>query len=277
MRLRTARPASWVGFVSAIMALWLAGCTVPPPPEPGGTDPGGPGPYAYAQAPVGWGFGFAGGTVYYPTDADLGVRGGVAVAPGFTESQSAISWYGPRLASHGFIVITIDTNSVFDQPASRGDQLLAALDYLTTKSTVAARVDKDRLAVMGHSMGGGGTLEAARKKHALRAAIPLAAFSTTTDWSTNVTPTLVVACQNDQTAPVADYSLKFYNSITSEKAFLEIAGGDHSCPNSINTTISTSVVSWLKHFVDGDTSDDSHLCPAPTGSAISSSLGTCPY
>jgi hypothetical protein len=44
---------------------------------------------------------FLAGTIYYPVDAP-GAIGGVAVAPGFTEEQRHISWWGPRLASHGY-------------------------------------------------------------------------------------------------------------------------------------------------------------------------------
>lgn len=277
------RSVALIGVAVSAMAVVLASCVIPPPPppqtppgQPG--DPSGQGPHAVSQATVGSGFGFGGGTIYYPTDTTLGLRGGVAVVPGFIEGQSAVSWYGPRLASHGFITITIDANSNFDQPAARGDQLLAALTYLTTRSTVASRVDPNRLAVMGHSMGGGGALAAAGKNHSIRAAIPLAGWHTKTDWSSNTSPTLVVACESDTVAPAASHSMPFYNSLTTEKAFLEIAGGSHSCTNSSNSTISKSVVSWLTHFVDGDGRYDNHLCPVPApGGAISRYLATCPY
>ena len=56
--------------------------------------------------------------------------------------------------------MTIDTLNVFNQPDERADQLQAALDYLVNRSTVANRIDRNRLAVMGHSMGGGGSIEA---------------------------------------------------------------------------------------------------------------------
>ena len=91
-----------------------------------------------------------------------GTFGAVAISPGFTATQSSIAWLGPRLASQGFVVITIDTNSVFDQPASRGTQLLAALDYLTQQQ-LGPHPHRRRPGWRspGHSMGGGGTLEAA--------------------------------------------------------------------------------------------------------------------
>ena len=147
--------------------------------------------------------GFGGGTIYYPTDQSQGTFGAVVVAPGYTARQSSIAWLGPRLASQGFVVFTIDTTTVYDQPASRGDQLLAAVDYLTQRSTVAGRVDAGRVAVMGHSMGGGGTLEAVKDRPSLKAAIPLTPWNADKTWPEVTTPTLVIGAENDTIAPVA--------------------------------------------------------------------------
>src|SRR5262249_61728192 len=102
---------------------------------------------------------FGGGTIYFPTDTSQGTFAALVIAPGFTERQSAISWLGPRLASFGFVIFTIDTNSTSDNPTTRSTEMLAALDFLTSSSSgVASRVDASRLGVSGHSMGGGRTL-----------------------------------------------------------------------------------------------------------------------
>lgn len=223
--------------------------------------------------------GFGGGTIYYPTTTADGTFGAVAICPGYTARQSSIAWLGPRLASQGFVVFTIDTTTVYDQPASRGDQLLAALDYLTTSSSVRTRVDVSRLAVMGHSMGGGGTLEAAKDRTSLRAAIPLTAWNLDKTWPEVVTPTLVVGAENDTIAPVSTHSIPFYTSLTSarEKAYLELANASHLAPNTSNTTIAMYSISWLKRFVDEDTRYDQFLCPGPgVGSAVSGWRTTCP-
>lgn len=224
--------------------------------------------------------GFGGGTIYYPTSTAQGTFGAVAVSPGYTASQSSISWLGPRIASQGFVVFTIDTRSVYDQPASRGDQLLAALDYLTTRSSVRTRIDSSRLSVMGHSMGGGGTLEAAADRPALQAAIPLTGWDTRKSFSTNRVPTLVVGAENDTVAPVASHSIPFYTSLSStyEKAYVELNGASHFAPNSPNTTIAKFSISWLKRFVDDDTRYEQFICGsgAGSGSAISDYRTTCP-
>ena len=222
---------------------------------------------------------FGGGTIYYPTSIDAGTFGAIAISPGFTASQSSIAWLGPRLASQGFVVITIDTRSILDYPESRGTQLLGALDYLTNTSSVATRIDRTRLGVMGHSMGGGGSLEAADDRPALQAAIPLTGWDTRKSFSTVRVPTLVVGAQNDTTAPVASHSIPFYTSLPTspDKAYLELAGASHSAPTSSNTTIAKYSISWLKRFIDNDTRYDQFLCPGPTSvSPVSDYRNTCP-
>ncbi|MGB3437797.1 MAG: alpha/beta hydrolase [Actinophytocola sp.] len=223
--------------------------------------------------------GFGGGTIYYPTSTAEGTFGAVAISPGFTASQSSISWLGPRLASQGFVVITIDTNSIYDQPASRGDQLRAALSYLTGSSTVRSRIDASRLAVAGHSMGGGGSLEAAQDQPSLQAAIPLAPWNTQKSWSSLRVPTFIIGGESDTVAPVSSHSEPFYNSIpaSAEKAYMELSNASHFFPNTSNTTVAKYMISWLKRFVDNDTRFDQFLCPAPNDSPIEEYRNTCPH
>ncbi|MEV0614056.1 alpha/beta hydrolase [Nonomuraea sp. NPDC050404] len=224
--------------------------------------------------------GFGGGTIYYPTDTSQGTFGAIAISPGYTARWSSLSWLGPRIASHGFVVIGIETNSVYDQPASRGRQLLAALDYLVEDSTTAvrSRIDGSRLAVAGHSMGGGGTLEAANDRPSLQAAVPLAPWNLTKSWSGVRVPTMIIGGENDSVASVTTHSEPFYNSIpsSSEKAYLELNGASHFFPQTTNTTMAKSMVSWLKRYVDDDTRYERFLCPPPSGSSIQEYRHTCP-
>jgi len=223
---------------------------------------------------------FGGGTIYYPTDTSAGTFGAVAISPGFTASQSSIAWLGPRLASQGFVVITIDTRSTLDQPDSRGTQLLGALDYLTTRSSVRTRIDATRLGVMGHSMGGGGSLAAARTRPALQAAVPLTPWHGTKRWSTVRVPTMIIGAENDTVAPVSSHSEPFYTSMGAapEKAYLELNNASHSAPTQGGSvTVAKYSLSWLKRFIDNDTRYDQFLCPAPSGSAIQEYRATCPH
>ncbi|GIJ76196.1 Alpha/beta hydrolase family protein [Micromonospora phaseoli] len=223
--------------------------------------------------------GFGGGVIYYPTTTSEGTFGAVAISPGYTASWSSMDWLGPRIASHGFVVIGIDTNSRLDQPASRGRQLLAALDYLTERSSVRGRVDAGRLAVAGHSMGGGGSLEAAASRPSLQAAVPLAPWNLSKNWSSLRVPTLIIGGESDSVAPVSSHSVPFYNSIpaSAEKAYLELNNASHFFPNTVNTPTGKQMVAWLKRFVDDDTRYEQFLCPGPSGLAVEEYRNTCPH
>ncbi|CAL9381932.1 Poly(ethylene terephthalate) hydrolase [Streptomyces sp. enrichment culture] len=224
--------------------------------------------------------GFGGGTIYYPTTTSDGTFGAVAVSPGYTADQSSMAWYGPRLASQGFVVFTIDTNTRYDQPGSRGDQLLAALDYLTQRSSVRGRIDSGRLAVMGHSMGGGGSLEAAKDRPSLKAAIPLTPWNLDKTWSEITVPTFIVGADGDSIASVRSHAEPFYESLPSstDRAYMELNNATHFTPNTSNTEIAKYSISWLKRFVDNDTRYEQFLCPLPRPSlAIEEFRGNCPH
>ncbi|GAA2675279.1 lipase [Actinoplanes palleronii] len=240
------------------------------------------GPFATAQTTVSRisVTGFGGGDIYYPTSTVGGTFGAVAIAPGFTALRSSMAWLAPRIASQGFVVFNIDTLTTSDQPATRGTELLAALDYLTTRSTVRTRIDTTRLAVMGHSMGGGGTLEAAKSRPSLQAAIPLTPWDLTKSFAGLTVPTMIIGAQADTVAPVAQHAKPFFSSLPSglDRAYLELAGASHFAPNTANTTIASNSIAWLKRFVDDDTRYDQFLCPGPSVSTTISQFTTnCPH
>jgi dienelactone hydrolase len=223
--------------------------------------------------------GFGGGTIYFPTDTSQGTFAGLVIAPGFTETQSAISWLGPRLASFGFVIFTINTNSTSDQPSTRAREMLAALDYLTNTSTAKSRVDASRLGVSGHSMGGGGTLEASVSRPSLKAAVPMDPWDQTKNFSTDTVPTLIIAAQNDNIAPVAQHAKPFYNSIPTsvQKMYVELAGAGHNVTNSANVTQAQFEVAFLKRFLDNDTRYTQFLCGISQPSTVSTFMNTCPF
>ena len=226
--------------------------------------------------------GFGSANITYPTSTADGTFGGIAIAPGFTADESTVAWLRPRLASQGFVVITINTQSRFDQPPARGDQLLAALDYLRNTSAARTRVDGTRLAVMGHSMGGGGTLEAAKDRPSLKATIGLAPYNTDKSWPEIQTPSMEIGAQNDTVAPPSQHAIPFYNSMppTLSKYYLELAGASHTTPTMPNTPIAAESISWMKRFVDNDTRYSQFLCPSPSGApagSISKYMNTCPF
>jgi alpha-beta hydrolase superfamily lysophospholipase len=125
-------------------------------------------------------------------------------------------------------------------------------------SPLEGKVDS-RFAIMGHSMGGGGTLIAADSHSGeLRAAIPLTPWSSSPTSFPGVTvPTLFIAGQLDNIAGVAQHAWPFYQSITNShpRTYVEFAGADHFVANNpnLNGTVARYALSWLKVHVNGDT------------------------
>jgi dienelactone hydrolase len=221
------------------------------------------GSFATAQVNVPAGNGFNGGTIYYPTDTSQGTWGGVAIVPGYTAKfANEEAWMGPWLASFGFVVIGIETNSTNDWDTARGTQLLAALDYLTQKSTVRSRVDASRLAVIGHSMGGGGAMSAATQRPSLKAAIGLAPFFPSGNLARIAVPTLIQGGQND-TVVTPSYLDGLYPTLPAATpgAFVQYSGADHLFWTRSNNIELRTQIPWLKIFVDNDTRYTQFMCP----------------
>jgi dienelactone hydrolase len=206
---------------------------------------------------------FGAATIYHPVDAPEPV-GGVAIAPGFTERQSHIEWWGPRLASHGYAVLILDTNDPRDRPDARADALMAAVGILRGEngrpgSPLRGRVDVGKMAVMGHSMGGGGTLIAA-SEHSddLQAAIPFTPWEPEADLSGIRVPTLVIAGSDDSIAGVEEHAWRHYNLIpaSTTKVYMEVDGGDHFIADTNRgtdlATMGRYAIAWLKLYLDDD-------------------------
>ncbi|MFF9523769.1 dienelactone hydrolase family protein [Streptomyces achromogenes] len=237
------------------------------------------GTFATAQLSVPPGNGFNGGTIYYPTDTGLGTWGAVAIVPGYTARfADEEAWMGHWLASFGFVVIGVETNSRTDYDTARGAQLLAALDYLTQKSPVRDRVDPARLSVVGHSMGGGGALVAAERRPSLKAAVGLAPFKPSGSPTADRVPTMIMGGTADTTVtPSYLDGLAAALPATTESAYLQLTGANHLFATRPNTLEMRILIPWLKTFVDQDSRYTPFLCPAladPSG--VSKYRATCP-
>jgi len=214
------------------------------------------GPFALTTQIVPSGSGFGGGTVFVPTDP--GTYAVVAFCPGFTAARSSVTTLSSRLASFGFVVIAIDTNSGLDFPGSRGTQLLAALNRVVglTTGPAAGKADGSRRVVAGWSMGGGGTLHASRTNPSLKAGTGFAPFAFDVTFTTPV-PQLLLGAQNDNTAPNNLHAIPFFFGlpIPTPKFFASMTGAAHNFP-----TLATPVqpaskfqIAWVKRFADNDT------------------------
>jgi dienelactone hydrolase len=223
---------------------------------------------------------YASPTVYYPTDCP-GPWPGVVVVPGFTELQLSVNQWGTFLASHGFVVMCIDTAAagILNPgvlPPSRASGLIEGVATLTKEneragSPVAGNVDGSRMAVIGHSMGGGGALLAADGHPELKAAIGLCPWNPGISYPNTTVPTLVFAGTVDPLVPPLE-AYPEYQSIPANtpKVYAEFNLAGHWVANTPLGGAPTDVVvarlglSWLKVHVAGDARYQEFLATDPT-------------
>ncbi|WP_119580000.1 discoidin domain-containing protein [Streptomyces europaeiscabiei] len=209
--------------------------------------------------------GFGSGTVTYPTDS--GSYPGVVLMPGYQGTQQNLQWLAPRLASWGFVVINVGTNTLTDDPESRGRQITAAGTQLlalgnATGNPISGKVN-GTLGAVGHSMGGGGVMAALRDDSRFRAGVPTAPYLPNTDFSAVTEPTFFLTCQSDPVAHGNTYALPWYNSMSqAEKLYIEVPG-DHLCPMTGSGNKAKQgkwIVSFLSHWLRADTRFSPFLC-----------------
>lgn len=198
-------------------------------------------------------------TLHVPVGAEPPFAG-VVIVPGFVSPESSIRAWGPFLASHGIVTLTIGTNSGGDSPAVRSRALLDGIETLKAEnaragSPLESNMALDRFGVMGWSMGGGGTLIAANANPDLRAAVSLAAWSPGERFTENAVPTLLLAGSADPLA--GGQSQGFFESMpeSTPHMLFEVAGGPHDIandPESADGEIGRYGLSWLKVFLEGD-------------------------
>lgn len=208
--------------------------------------------------------GYGGGTVYYPKATANETFGVVAMMPGFLAFQAVYAKLVQKIASHGFIVASLDSVGRADFPESRATQLAAGLAHVAElarggRVPYASVADPSRRAVMGNSMGGGAALSAMVVDPTLKAAVALQPWHTIKNFSGVKTPTLIVACQTDGIAPNKAHADLFYASLPGKlpRAEIEVKDTGHLCATFLTSetnlnTMGKSTVAWLKRFLDGD-------------------------
>lgn len=225
------------------------------------------GPFDVDSFQVDGGREFGGGTVFFPTDAQPPFAAFV-MCPGFTARQSSIREWGPFFASHGIVLMTIDTNSTSDPVAARDDQLLAALDELRSEnarraSPLAGALDLSRLGVSGWSMGGGGAWLAGQSTPSLRSVVSLAGHHATAGGASAVArnlrvPTLMLAGSADPAfLGGGDQSQDVFEIMDDDvpKMLYEVQGAGHfvwGTPRTNGGAVGRYVLSWQKVFLEGD-------------------------
>ena len=209
-----------------------------------------------------------GATVYYPSNARPPFSG-VVFTPPYTGTQSMFAAWGPFFASHGIVMVTMDTSTTLDtvdQRASQQKQVLDALKKENTRSASAlyGKLNTARLGAVGWSMGGGATWINSAEYAGLKSAMSLAGHNLTAvdidsrGGNTRI-PILILNGAMDATyLGGLGQSDGVYANIPSgiPKVFYEVASAGHfawGSPTSANRAVAGIALAFHKTFLDGDT------------------------
>jgi pimeloyl-ACP methyl ester carboxylesterase len=223
-------------------------------------------------------------TVYYPGCGTRGPFPVIAMSPGWQEGKDIFEHWGTFLASHGFVAAAYTPNDLNDLPTVRATSLGALLDSVKTENTrngspLKGKLDTSKLVVMGHSMGGGGTIVAASQIPSLKAVIALCPWLPAPIPDDKV-PTLIFGADNDPLAPLhtpepsgpPTNGLLIYNTITPSKTLVQFSGtgfGQHFVANDpllenhtlfpASPSSARIALAWLRIFVNGDKRYEQYL------------------
>ena len=213
---------------------------------------------------------YFGSTIFYPKNTNH-LLPSIIIIPGYANPEASMQAWGPFLASHGIVTMTIGTNNIFQYPNARKDALLDALISIKQENSRAAsplynKLDVNKLALAGWSMGGGGAQLAAVEDSSLKAIVALCPWldPNTTNSSTvnhNI-PIIFVSSELDAIAPPSSHADMQYQLTPSstKKLIYEINNAGHTAANNpLNSQgdVGRMVLSWLKNYLE----DDSCYCP----------------
>lgn len=242
-----------------------------------------PGPYLTSSINESLGIrdgqGYDGATIYYPTNSNTVLLSSIVIVPGFMNTQFTIQNWGPFLASHGIITMTIGTNLLTDDHIQRRDALIDAIISLKNEnnrlaSPLFGKIDTNSIAVGGFSKGGGGAQLVPSINNDIKAIIALYPWlenPTFSDLNHSI-PLMIVSGQLDLIAPPAIHANIHYSLTpnSTSKLKYEIAFASHdaiSGPYAGGGEVGERVLSWLKTFL----LEDSCYCPITVTDAVSAS------
>jgi len=207
--------------------------------------------------------GYLEATVYYPVNGTPPYPS-IAIVPGFNAGPGAVRAWGPYYASHGIVAMVIGTNNRNEFPDSRANALIDALETLRQENTrssspLEGKIDTNKFAVSGHSMGGGGAQRSAVLGTNIKAVVALNPWLPTFNRPSldHSIPVLILSGQNDNTANPSQHANIHYNRTPNEttKLIYEVRNGNHSSaigPERSQGIMGALALLWLRLQFDSD-------------------------
>ena len=210
----------------------------------------------------------------------------ILVEPGFFSQSTDLEDVEKRYASHGFLVVGVNNTSHYDTITTSLDSykmaLLQTVRYIIESSKdnthfLFGLADTTAIGISGHSMGGGGAIQACDSigkvnGQSIRAAVFMNPYGKCDGQHIQV-PSLLLASENDMAvspfmpmgASTPENIYFSYQSIpgSTVKSFGILKGMDHNAVVDENPLLATSgnasmflptMVSWFKVFLAGDLS-----------------------
>ncbi|MCK7598593.1 hypothetical protein M0G74_15040 [Microbulbifer sp. CAU 1566] len=209
-----------------------------------------------------------GATVYYPTDA-APPYSLLVFTPPYTGTQIMYRDWGPFFASHGIVLVTMDSRTIYDSVDSRADQQQDVLDAMKDENTrygspLRGKLDTSRFGATGWSMGGGATWITSAEYSGLKTAMSFAGHNLTavdSDSSGRNTriPTILFNGSLDTTyLGGLGQSDGVYRNIPNgvPKLFYEASNAGHFVwggPEDANRYVGQLALAFQKTYLDGDT------------------------
>ncbi|MFT4903329.1 MAG: dienelactone hydrolase, partial [Thalassomonas sp.] len=231
---------------------------------------------------------YYGSTIYYPQNT-TSILASIIIVPGYLNFESSMQNWGPFLASHGIVCMTIGTNNIFDLVNDRKEALQDALISLKAENTrvnspLFNKLNTSRVALAGWSMGGGGAQLAAVEDSTIKAIIALCPWIDPMQISVNSlihdVPVLFFSGQFDAVAPSSTHANIHYNYTpsTTDKLIYEISSGGHTVanvPSGGQGEVGRMALSWLKKYLIEDYCYCPLLLDTPLTASIYQTNVTC--
>lgn len=214
--------------------------------------------------------------IAYPCETSDGPFPALTFTGGITNVKEQVTWLADHVVTYGFILIVMTpTNNLSTNTNVWKKAMLGGLEMLESEnqrrsSPIYNLVDMNRLAIMGFSMGGGGTLKAANavgKK--IKTALSLAPHEAPVNPSmyTKISvPTVVTTGTRDSICP-RDSVLAIFDCLPNdtERLFVNFTNAHHVDwmdvlgDETTHDRFKTFIVSWLKYYLEGDASYATYL------------------
>ncbi|QAA34247.1 hypothetical protein [Clostridium manihotivorum] len=229
----------------------------------------GNGPYSYSTYSLPTSYSTGGATVYYPTSYKaIAPFSALVYCPPYTATQIALAAWGPFFASHGIVLVTFDTTTIYDTVESRAAQQKTILNTLKAENTrigspLYGKLATDRIGAMGWSMGGGATWINSAEYPGLKTAMTLAghnlsAMDMNSRGVNTKCPTLIMNGAMDMTyLGGMGQSIGVYSNIPVgvPKIIYEVASADHfswTTPTYASPNVAVISLAFQKTYLDGD-------------------------